>query len=63
MDCFLTESLPDLSENRAIELPSHGLRERHHIDSLEEDVIVHVLKQAFYLQKPFITDQRAALIK
>jgi hypothetical protein len=63
MECSPTESPPDLSENRAIQLPGHGSRERHHIESLEEDVIVHVLKQAFYLQKPFITDQRAALIK
>jgi hypothetical protein len=59
MDCSLTESLPDLSENRAIELPGHGLRERHYIESLEGDVIVHVLKQAFYLKKPSMTEQRA----
>jgi hypothetical protein len=51
MDCSITESLPDLSENRAIELPDHGLRERHDIESLEGDAIVHVMKQAFYLQK------------
>jgi hypothetical protein len=31
--------------------------------SLEGDVIVHVLKQAFYLKKPSMTEQRAVLIK
>jgi hypothetical protein len=46
MDCSLTESLPYLSKNRAIELPGHGLRERHYIESLEGDVTVHVVKQA-----------------